>query len=690
MKRILQENAKSPYYYHRFDFDELNNYNIQDIILNIIDINDTTNFSSKTNYIKLYSGFDIETTNINKLGTMYKWQLSLNTHVISGRTYDQFIETLNIIKKYYSLSNAKHLIIWVANLGYEWQFIRKWLNVTDYFFKDSRKPLYIVHDNCIEFREALGFVGNSLKSLAKAICNTQKLDGDLDYNIMRNKNTILSEQEERYCDNDVLILSEFSEWFFEKYLINKRKCFIPLTIQSVIRHQQQEQALRDYPNIKDIIQFANFNETDYHKYMLWLFRGGITHGSIKYADEILTEKYKIDSADITSSYPASMLQCYYPYSFETVPIDTPIDNNHCWIIECVFDNITSTTAHSLESKSKCLYLESPIIDNGRVRRAKKLKVILTELDYLSYQKFYKWENMTIISLKRSIKIKLPRYVIDYMLINYTKKNKLKKEGLDYSFQKSVVNSSYGVLVTRLSETNIEYQDGEYLEMDAGTYYKLCANNVLLPQWGIWVTAHSRFRLVSMIYDIETKTQSEVIYYDTDSIYYTNKESCKTLICNFNNKIQALNREICAKYNLDYDVFNDLGCFDSQSENGKKPYQVFKYLGAKRYIYIQGGQFKQTVAGLPKGKLLEIAKKAHLKNKRFDIFKEFRDNLLITESDKLVSNYIDDEFTVEIDGVTQYEKSAIGLYETSFTMHLDEKFIELIEKFKTDYKNKEKR
>ncbi len=198
MKRILQENAKSPYYYHRFNFDELNNYNIQDIILDIIDIYDTTNFS-KTNYIKLYSGFDIETTNINKLGIMYKWQLSLNTHVISGRTYDQFIETLNIIKKYYRLSNEKHIIIWVANLGYEWQFIRKWLNVTDYFFKDSRKPLYIVHDNCIEFREALGFVGNSLKSLAKSICNTQKLDGDLDYNMLRNKNTILSEQEERYC-----------------------------------------------------------------------------------------------------------------------------------------------------------------------------------------------------------------------------------------------------------------------------------------------------------------------------------------------------------------------------------------------------------------------------------------------------------------------------------------------------------
>ncbi len=73
-------------------------------------------------------------------------------------------------------------------------------------------------------------------------------------------------------------------------------------------------------------------------------------------------------------------------------------------------------------------------------------------------------------------------------------------------------------------------------MDAGTYCKLCANNVLLPQWGIWVTAHSRYKLVSMIYDIETKTHSEVIYYDTDSIYYTNRDSCKTLIYNFNNKI----------------------------------------------------------------------------------------------------------------------------------------------------------
>lgn len=650
----------------------------------------------KIKYINCYSGFDIETSTVNDFSFMYKWQLSIKVddylnkktqYVISGRKWGEFINILNRLQDYFELSKSNRMIIWVANLSYEFQFMRKWLNITDGFFREKRKPFYIIHNDCIEFREALNFVGNSLKKLAENVCNTQKCVGDLDYNIIRDYDTVLSEKEEEYCDNDVIILSEFSEWYFKKYIYERH--FAPVSIQSDIRRQLKDKASVDY-NIKELrknIMSAMPSEKLYNIMMSSVFRGGYVHANYKYVGKTLDKSYKMGSWDYTSSYPGEMEHKYMPYKFIRIENDMFNDDllkKKCCIIIVTFKNIVNKTNHSIESKSKCIELECPLIDNGRVLKAKKMTVALTELDYMIYKKFYKWSEKEIKCLYVADKIKLPNYLLSTLETPYTNKSILKSQHKNYAYEKSVVNSNYGVLVTKRQVDEIKYNNNtsEYDIEEGQDYYSYCRNSVTLPQWGIWITSHARFKICSMIFAIEnsitknekSNTRSEVIYCDTDSLKVTHYKEVEHLINEYNKMTMEINKAMCKKRELPFEYFNDLNCLDFEGE-----IKTFKTLGAKRYIYVdKNNKIHQTIAGLPKDTLLRVAKNQHLKSKnRYNIFKEFDNNMTIYDTNKLCAKYNDEEKAIFYNNNYIYEKSNVALCHVDFNLKIDKIWLDQV-------------
>ena len=141
-------------------------------------------------FIKVHAGFDIETTNKlvgeNKLAFMWVWQFSFNELVIIGRHWNEFNELLRRICILNHLNSKNRMIIWIANMSFEFQFMRKWLNITKIFARTTRKPLQSIVMNCFEFRDALAITGGSLEMLANDYTNTKKLVGDLDYSVERN------------------------------------------------------------------------------------------------------------------------------------------------------------------------------------------------------------------------------------------------------------------------------------------------------------------------------------------------------------------------------------------------------------------------------------------------------------------------------------------------------------------------
>lgn len=572
----------------------------------------------KKNIGRVCAGFDIETTRIGERSYMYHWQFSWNDVVILGRKWEQF-EYLCRLLDLFAKRNKVELVIWVANLGYEFSYIGRRFPWKRIFATDSHHPLVVQYEN-LQFREALDISGQGgLRQLAKNFCQTQKLVGDLDYEIIRNSLTPLQQAEIQYCINDVVILSEFAEWIFSTFS-DKHKD-IPMTATGIIRSEVREaaaktgklkeirKAIRDmFPDDKD----------DYNYIMRFLFRGGYTHANVWYA---MMDLDCIIGADLKSSYPGSMLHEKYPmtpFVFTRLEndgkeiTDSRLDTMAVWM-EIVFEGISRRTMHAVESEHKIIAMRNARFDNGRLYKADAIQVLLTEQDYDIYKHFYKWDKITILRAFTAFKQPLPNYLLIPMMRAYMGKEQLSaqnmKDTIEYKTQKAKVNSTFGMCCTRLrfDSWRFDQDTGEWKkDPPKRTYYQMISNQILSPFWGIWITAYSRHRLlVDTIYQMDPEPSiNHVAYCDTDSVYFVDTETGREVIDRFNRPLLDQNRQELP------DEFRNIGCFEwideVRDENGKKTGEPLRYrfktLGAKRYIKRINDDIEVTCAGMIKNSL----------------------------------------------------------------------------------------
>lgn len=641
----------------------------------------------KHKYLELHCAFDIETTTLieEKRAYMYIWQFQINEVTIIGRTMPQFIDFLDQIKKRLYAPGAR-LIVWVANLGFEFQFIRKYFEISEMFAKKKREPLKFLLNGFFEFHDALAISGGSLEQLAKDYTETKKLVGDLDYSILRNYKTLLSEKELDYCINDVVILKEFSEYIWEKFI--KEEKFLPLTKTGILRKEVKDKAKEyakeigiSFKHLQDYVKsLFPKSESIYTFYMEYLFRGGFTHANIKYVNETIKDKHMY-GIDFTSSYPAVMLQEYYPITpFKLVKFDEKYLKTHCCILYCVFKNIKTKTTHTIESKNKIIKYKNAIFDNGRLYKAEYIYVCLTELDYLNYCEFYEWDikKSKVINCFISKKGLLPRYLLDVLVKHYIDKDNLKEQGLkdttDYALCKSLVNSAYGLTVTRLTFNDVSYSNSEWgINASDKTYDEMISNQVLSPFFGIWITAHARRRELHTL-----KLLNNVMYSDTDSHKVIGFDKIY-ILKEFNKSIIRKNHKICEYYGYAKKHLLKIGTFDLENLIYK-----FKTMGAKRYIYSDNDGLHQTISGLYK-KSLEI----YCNDNNLNPF-DFFSNQMYIPSDytfKLSSTYNDDFTSDIINGEKMTQLSSVALTPVDFTLKLDPDYITLIQKL---YERNERR
>lgn len=649
----------------------------------------------KNTYKIIHASFDIETTSINEHSYMYIWQfgfISKDTqYVVKGRTWYEFEI---FMRKISEMLDDKRIIVWCHNLaGYEFRFMQKryMQDINEVFAKENNHAIKFVLFENIEFRDTLAICSKSLQALAQDYCITQKLVGDLDYNILRNSRTVLTNEEECYCDNDVIILSEFSKYIFENYIIDGS---IPLTqtglLRSDIKHYLKVNNLKK--KILNRVHHMFPSKKMYDLMMTYLFKGGLSNANYTIVNMIL---YMLDSYDFTSSYPAIMLQDKYYFPSEFVYTGNKnfnqlfsAENKQCVIAIIKFKNIRAKYNHNIISKSKCMDIQDALVLNGRVRSAKSITVFESEIDIAIYKLMYVWDGEPeIISAWTSERVQMPDYIRIPILNAYVEKSKRKENGLPYATEKSKVNSGYGMMVQRLIDTEFVFDNstGEFATESITNYHKMIRGKFILPQVGIYITAWARFNLI--VHGIYPYRETTYLY-DTDSIkgYFDDL----THIQKYNDECIYWNKVLAEKYNVDFEYVYDLGCWDCETtgkncettgKNGK--YEMFKTLGSKRYIYVQNGQLKQTVAGLGKKALYHTVKKANpnlsemqVINKCFD---EFKNNMYVEDAEKLKHSYFEnvDDY---VDGELMHEDSGIYLCESEFTLTMDRIFT----KYVTDY------
>lgn len=645
-------------------------------------------------YYKMYCGFDIETTNVFKddkhLAFMYHWQFIICNddvgHVFLGRSWDAFFNLKKRLEAYYNLNTYIRIIIWVGNLGFEYQYIRKFFDwdPEDFFAREERHPMK-ARTNGFEFHEALTISGGSLEQLAKDYTVTQKLKGDLDYSIMRNSTTLLTDKERDYCINDVVILAEWSKYIFENYIVPDKR--IPLTKTGILRTETRQTLIDMKGNdgariYRKLIYEAFPDEKTYEKWFRYLFRGGYVHANCLMCGFEIKE---VDGYDITSSYPAVMnLFDEYPLTpFKKVSYDPEYLKTHACIMTVTFRNIKRRWAHSIESKSKAMELlpskKMPIvIDNGRIAQAGTLTVMLTNVDFNDiYKKFYTWESMEVSEFYISERGFLPLFIRRTLNRHYIEKDNLKRSGrsdtAEYVIAKQRVNSMFGMTVTRIELDKISYDNDadewKVLEKELD-FSEEIKSQFLLPQWGIWVTALARRALLNVtaliteqIGDGSGEDGAGVIYNDTDSIkVYDPSCKAKKIIEAYNYQIQQRLKAV----KLTHEAFKTLGTYDFEDH-----YQRFKTLGAKRYLTESNGKIKATIAGLPKKAILNFD------GDPFDAFDLDGMTLQADVSLKKTISYNDEHSEAIVDGELMQEESSAGIYDISFSMNLDKAYYVLI-------------
>ena len=124
---------------------------------------------------------------------MYIWMFGINDVVYYGRTWEELREFLTIIDN--NIPEKK--ILFIHNLSFEFQFLRSQFNFKDVFARTKRKVMKCKFEDVnFELHCTLFMTNLSLERLAKTFkLGSQKLVGNLDYNIIRTPESRLTKKE---------------------------------------------------------------------------------------------------------------------------------------------------------------------------------------------------------------------------------------------------------------------------------------------------------------------------------------------------------------------------------------------------------------------------------------------------------------------------------------------------------------
>lgn len=625
---------------------------------------------------------DIETTRVltdrGYQTYMYIWQVAFGDIILTGRKWNELHTFLQKVQNFYNLGvtkeakkeNVKECLCWIANSGYEFQFIcRHVVNdkriIRNVFSDTMRRPIsfdisYTESEKCFKCLDALRIGGINLKTLAKNYCVTQKAVGDLDYSKIRNSKTELSAVELGYCYNDVKILAEWHYFYIETYV--KQVKFVPVTSTALIRQAVKQNYKKS--KFDDELLMSLHPETilEYVRVVLQLYRGGYTHANIQHVGKIIDN---VAGMDFTSSYPAVMLQCKFPMTkFKKMEVSTiyelyefmEANPDCCWYADITFYDLRNTTYHSVESlhkvheyinmnSSESRYINHyhAIIDNGRVLSTDQMTVTVTDVDFEVYDKFYTWECVEIRNFRYAEYDYLPVYLTSVIIEMYKRKTVLKRnkqdDTLEYARAKAFVNGIYGLTVQKLHFDEIVYNAsgwGHEHKTETGTEKGILSVDEIKSNEFFYEQMYQDMlkRKIKDRYGFIRKYEPKIYLSAYWGVWVTAHARKRILDCIYELGEDALYSDTDSVYfqnpdkhidyfrrwnesidklnkqlfAKDYEELKDLGTFDKVLIHKKSDRYSFISYGAKRYIkYDAEYNIETTIAGLPKNALYEAGR-----------------------------------------------------------------------------------
>lgn len=535
----------------------------------------------------------------------YIWQFGYNDTVIYGRTLEEFLEVLNMLKKdvtYY---------IYIHNLSYEFMFLSNILTWKEVFAREPHKPIYCISNEFpnIVFRCSYMLNRVSLRTWGESIGEYK--EESINYELLRTPKTELTSEELKYCEQDILVMYHGLIRYRHKY---NHIHNIPLTQTGEVRKVVKGLLLSSDSNYARNIIRQSPNTYEELIEAQRIFQGGYTHANMVLSDRIFRKETDgiIHSFDFASSYPYVLCSEKFPIThFIKKPYNKKYLKDYCYILEVKFINLRATNTNHYIMAHKCYNESNMVLDNGRVISG-SFTTMITDVDMNIIERVYEWDSIEIKSSKASRKGYLPKVFIEYILELYCDKTSLKgvdgKEEL-YMQQKQYINSLFGMAVSSPCNDEVLYNGVEWSKLARTSEYvndffnKLKNRNygkIFMNYYtGVFCTAYARKNLWDCMLKCGVNGE-DVIYCDTDSIKCRGEHNFDW----YNKQVDEKLQKMCKHYNIDFEktrpktikgVAKPLGYFEEEN-----PMKEFITLGAKKYCYrTMDNKLHITVSGINK-------------------------------------------------------------------------------------------
>ena len=564
--------------------------------------------SQKYYYLDLITAFDIETTYIKEVdeSVMYIWQWQFGSKcTVVGRTW---YDLRRFIVELQEILGKNRLMIFVHNLSFEFQYLSGVFEfeTNDVFCIDHRKVLKALLYGCFEFRCSYLQTNLSLRSFCEKMgVKSYKLK--MNYKKLRFWYTELTPKELAYCINDVRGLVEAISKEMERDGDNLYT--LPLTSTGYARRD----AKRAMHNVSKSFIQNQLPDVKIYELCREAFRGGNTHASRYYSNQILED---LNSIDIASAYPSVIVNDDLPVSKFTILKTCDLDKLEDLIYKKHKAVLVRCSLFNLQLKddlipvpyipiSKTIGAVNALLDNGRILSADVVgQITLTDIDYKIIKKQYDFE-IAIITVATARYGKLPAPLRDCVMDYFRAKTSLKDKPGDnehsaafykllYDKSKNLLNAQYGMMAQSVKDQIKYINDPESLYEADGIPLDILIKDhnkraFLAYQWGCWITARCRERLQA---GIDLLGGTRFVYCDTDSCKFLGSEI----------DLEALNKASIKKSENNKTYADD--------PNGKRHYmgvfevedhiKSFKTMGAKKYAYIDDNDILHiTIAGVNK-------------------------------------------------------------------------------------------
>lgn len=570
-------------------------------------------------------------------------------------------------------------------------------------------PNIIFRDSYALFNKSLKEMG---KDLSKRLGNDDYMKLDYDYDKVRLPWDKLEEHDYKYNERDNEVTLKSLYYFLLDRGITMDKC--PLTSTADTKRARKEYISETYgdKHLRQINRYKHHSVDlyDFYSLLRGTYQGGFTGANYKFIDKMVKDVY---SADIKSSYPYQMVNHFFPlfdeestscffgdeandfyfdylhgvthYELQKSTNSSKVKGYYA-LVE--FENVRIRDdrflldlaySHCTEPELEDGKENNIVMINGKIKSADGLVVMMNNVDVDRFLSLYDYDNMIIHELwVTTISRRLPEGEIGFILNNFSIKESIDKnvEPIKYMLAKIRINAMYGVKVqnevkdyTNIENGIISRIDFEHLETGRYENVKLSKEEVYentigkgnkrtgfkganfdIYSDGVYITSFARSMLMNMMVTL-VENGFDVIYSDTDSLKFKNREEKKTvkrkvkkkdsknrkddnngkekkankkvsklpdstnhdkvrqLFKRINDDIINCNREnvrvqqfIENKENVNVEKICSLGTWEIESvnEDGEiQPYSHFKTLGAKKYAYIDHKGLHTTVAGCKK-------------------------------------------------------------------------------------------